>query len=694
MTYFSAFSGAGGFEIALQSLGHTCVGYSEIDPHALAIYRYHFPDHAPYGDITNIDAGTLPDFDLLVGGFPCFTAGTLVLTYDGWRPIECLAVGTLVLTHRGRWRAITSVMRKHAEATVVVHGHGFPDIHTTSEHPFYVRRQGRIWNNDKRQYERTFAEPEWVDAGRLTSEHRAGQVLPEVLPDTRGTDFWWVVGRYLADGWRTVSNGKGRVVICANRNERAYVRERIERVYAACGSDERTVTKFHITRREFYDFLEPFGTGANGKGLPGWVYHLPVECADALLDGYLTGDGCRLTHGWKATTVSRSLALSIGLLAQRARGIVASIYEAEVPPTTVIEGRTVRQQKQYQIVVADHNRSAVVDGAYGWKRIVRTTTSAGAEVFNISVEEDESYVADGAIVHNCQSHSVAGRRLGFADDRGQLFYDLVRILEAKRPPWFVFENVAGLLSSEGGQAMGTILGALSDCGYGVAWRVLDAQSAGVPQRRRRIFLVGHLGDGRAGDVLALTESGAGHPAASRKARQDAATPAQSDTSQPSGGVIFGLDENRTAYENTFGTLQARHDGGGFEGIVAHALTAHYAKGCDPSTDNYVVSARQDPDVAIEKTGPLDTNTPSLKNGGGKPGQGYAAIRTRAIVRRLTPTECERLMSWPDSWTKYGRLPDGTIKQMSDSARYKACGNGVVSAVVRQVAERLSALANA
>lgn len=885
MTFFSTFSGVGGFEQALS--GHTCVGWSEIDPYASSVYRYHFPDHPEYGDITKIDAAALPDFDLLVGGFPCFTAGTLVLTYDGWRPIESLEVGTLVLTHKGRWRPVTAVMRKDADATVVVHGHGFPDIHTTPEHPFYVRKQGRIWNNDKRQYDRTFAEPEWVDAGQLSSEYRAGQVLPDVLPDDRSTDFWWVVGRYLADGWRTVSNGKGRVVICANKNERAYVRERIERVYATCGSDERTVTKFHITRREFYDFLEPFGTGANGKGLPGWVYHLPVECAEALLDGYLTGDGCRLTHGWRATTVSRSLALSIGLLAQRARGIVASIYEAEVPPTTVIEGRTVRQQKQYQIVVADHNRSAIVDGAYGWKRIVRTTAGPGAEVFNISVEEDESYVADGAIVHNCQSHSVAGKRLAFDDDRGQLFFDVLRILAAKKPEWFILENVAGLLSSDGGRALGTILGSLVDLGYGVAWRVLDSRFAGVPQRRRRIFLVGHLGDERAGDVLALTESLLGDSAEGAEERKDASSHAGSGPSLDASFVDFRHGEltGETAH-----TLQAKNQGGNSlnyapgvlapavfnetgherwtEEHVAGTVTAHASKdahslimrdpsgttpvcatghvthalraeGADASEDGTgrgtpiiafsskdsgadagdtsptlramnhaeshlngggqvaVAVQTRGSNVAVseEVFGTIGTNadrasgsapmiaqavhetghgfwqsddaaatvrpspggthanlvavsvaenqraevvtsdtTGAIKTGGGKPGQGYPAVMvqtargnndgavtedapavtkgfgdgnvslaTQATVRRLTPRECERLMSWPDDWTRYGgydqatpsRLGlamgewnDGKVFELSDSRRYRMVGNGVVSAVVRQIVERI------
>ena len=247
--------------------------------------------------------------------------------------------------------------------------------------------------------------------------------------------------------------------------------------------------------------------------------------------------------------------------------------------------------------------------------------------------------------------------------------------------------------------MGTILGALADLGYGVAYRVLDSQNFGVPQRRRRVFIVGHLGDDRAGEVLALSEGVRWCLATSGEARED--TPADAEgsagdedrgaagrtvgalcardfkgvgsqyvsegkviTEADLGRSAIGLDEEQNAVVDGYGTLQARKDGGGFEGAVA-------------------ISENQRAEV-------LETDTaPTLKTSGGKPGQGYSAARIGSVIRRLTPKECERLMSWPDSWTRYGLLPDGNTKEVSDSARYKACGNGVVSAVVRAVAERIT-----
>jgi DNA (cytosine-5)-methyltransferase 1 len=115
----------------------------------------------------------------------------------------------------------------------------------------------------------------------------------------------------------------------------------------------------------------------------------------------------------------------------------------------------------------------------------------------------------------CQDLSVAGRREGLAGARSGLWWEVVRLLQETRSRWFVGENVPGLLSSNGGRDMGAVVGALGDLGYGFAYRVLDAQHFGVPQRRRRVFFVGHLGEpfARAAEVLFECESGAGDSAA-------------------------------------------------------------------------------------------------------------------------------------------------------------------------------------
>lgn len=117
----------------------------------------------------------------------------------------------------------------------------------------------------------------------------------------------------------------------------------------------------------------------------------------------------------------------------------------------------------------------------------------------------------------CQDLSVAGKRAGLDGDRSGLFFEFARIIESVRPGWLLVENVPGLLSSQGGRDFGVVLGTLADLGYGVAWRIVDSRFFGVPQRRRRVFIVGAVADGdtraaaeRAGEILAVGQGCARH----------------------------------------------------------------------------------------------------------------------------------------------------------------------------------------
>lgn len=139
----------------------------------------------------------------------------------------------------------------------------------------------------------------------------------------------------------------------------------------------------------------------------------------------------------------------------------------------------------------------------------------------------------------CQSFSVAGLRGGLDDDRGNLALEFLRLADRARPRWLVWENVPGVLSSNGGRDFGAILGGMGELGYGFAYRVLDAQFAGVPQRRRRVFVVGHLGDWRrAAAVLFERHSLQGHPAPRREKGEGIAP---TISARPTGGGGLGTD---------------------------------------------------------------------------------------------------------------------------------------------------------
>ena len=283
----------------------------------------------------------------------------------------------------------------------------------------------------------------------------------------------------------------------------------------------------------------------------------------------------------------------------------------------------------------------------------------------------------------CQSFSVAGLRKGLADERGNLTLEFVRLAQRLRPRWLVWENVPGVLSQDAGRAFGSFLGALAECGYGFAYRVLDAQYFGVPQRRKRVFVVGHLGDWRpAAAVLFERESLRGDITPSREARQAVAA------LTANGVGTCGADDNQA---------QAGH-------LVASALTSRYAKGPDSDCTETLVThtlrgegfdasedgtGRGTPLVAVSY-GIRAANTSS--NGWGISEEtshtldqaGPQFVSTASVVRRLTPTECERLQGFPDGYTAVpfrGKLA-------ADGPRYKAIGNSMAVPVMRWLGERI------
>jgi len=229
----------------------------------------------------------------------------------------------------------------------------------------------------------------------------------------------------------------------------------------------------------------------------------------------------------------------------------------------------------------------------------------------------------------CQSYSHAGRRLGLDDRRGSLALVGLEIIGAIRPTWWVFENVPGLLSSNEGRDFGAFLGRIQELGYGFAWRVLDAQYFGVPQHRRRVFVVGHLGGQEpAVQVLSEHEGGGRNTASSKESDQNPGTAAA--------GLGGGAAGGRKASTLKAGYYRCWNDAEDQENlVVTRTLKAIYDNEANPVVDEYG-------------------------------------------VRRLTPLEVERLQGFPDSYTKVpwrgGAPPDGL--------RYKALGNSMAVPVIR------------
>ena len=206
----------------------------------------------------------------------------------------------------------------------------------------------------------------------------------------------------------------------------------------------------------------------------------------------------------------------------------------------------------------------------------------------------------------CQSFSIAGKRGGFEDTRGTLFFEIARIAKQKQPRFLLLENVKGLLSHDKGKTFGTILNTLDELGYDLQWQVLNSKNFGVPQNRERVFIVGHLRGTSRPEVFPI------------------------GTADTKDIIVSGVLDTET--------WRKRHE---------QIRRVHSPEGISPT---------------------IPTGT-----GGGVMTKIFAPK-----VRRLTPTECERLQGFPDGWTE----------GVSDTQRYKCLGNAVTTNVITAIGERL------
>lgn len=335
--FVDLFAGMGGMRLGLEQalnekgIEHSCVLTSEIKPHAIAIYKQNFGEENLVGDITQIKGCDIPDFDMLLAGFPCVVGETKIYTDKGYKQIKDIEIGDKVLTHTNTFKSVLEVMSKFSKEVYEVRIGKLCKILITGEHPFYIRKR----------VNGALSQPEWVKTKELTKDMMVG-IPSQIIQDLS------------VEALRGLSN-------------------------------------FNYSNSVYWFKL----------------FSKPKKINKDLM------------------------------------------------------------------------------------------------VYNLSVEEDNSYTVNSFIVHNCQPFSSAGKQRGFEDTRGTLFFEVARILKEKKPQYFLLENVENLvrhdLSKEDkkngktiGKTLETILYTLKELGYNTNWKVIQASDYGVPQVRRRIYIVGSL----------------------------------------------------------------------------------------------------------------------------------------------------------------------------------------------------------
>lgn len=505
------------------------VNFCEFDKYATKSYcAIHNVDESKnLGDITKVDENELDDFNMICGGSPCFVEGTLVLTELGYKPIEEIEIGDVVYTKEKRWKKIKRIGSDGEKEICSIAAMGMLPIECTLNHPFWIKHKCRKWNNNIRRYEYYLSDAEKVYAANLTTNDFIG--IPIISDKDNelykiSDELLWLLGRFVADG--VISDSE---VILSIGMDKISDFDRISiyhRIYKHTKSCYRVV--FNKTS-ELYHFVSKynFGKGAINKNIPVEILELPKEKLKIFLDGYWSGDGCSIkdTVIRQATTISRKLALMLVLAVQKVYSTGCKVYFDKRPDRCEIEGRIVNQNDTYMVRFLTENlkSSFFVENDFVWYPIKNIKKEGLKKViYNIEVEDDHTYIANGATVFNCQDFSVAGKQKGsvwtckdcgeeynpltvhwskrdccpncgsknIEKTRSSLLVEYLRVVRANKPNFGIYENVKNIVGKQFKDTTFKLFtDELEEYGYNVYWKVLNAKNYGIPQNRERVYLL-------------------------------------------------------------------------------------------------------------------------------------------------------------------------------------------------------------
>jgi DNA (cytosine-5)-methyltransferase 3A len=677
----SLFDGIGGARQALKELNIDCWYYaSEVDKHAIQVATHNHPDIFQLGDVKKIRTTYCPysetyglkydnprnkydlcyidtqeepfSVDLLIGGSPCFVGNTLITTKRGQKEIKNIQVGDYVLTHKGNWKKVLRVGGDYKQ-TRIIKGYGFLPIETTDNHPFLTKQRINKYIDRKVGVKRFLSDKyKWQSAKTLKrfESYVATPIYTQRPTPQMQDDFYWIVGRFLGDGWICDRYRNGKIIknysvkICCGHHELDILKERLDRfqdTFTYTLTKERTVCKFHIHSKWFAELMSEFGRGASNKEIPMSYIDMTNNAIQNLIDGYLSADGCVIGKKIKFFTVSKKLANCLVLFGAKI-GYNFTIYEYKQQEEVIIEGRRCQQQPyRYEgfITINGNRQQYFIEKNYVYKPIKgNQKTNQIKRVYNLEVEGDNSYIANGLCVHNCQDLSIAKKdRKGLDGDKSGLFYEYVRILKEVKPKYFILENVASM-----GKASRDIISAE----LGVE-PVMINSSLLTAQTRKRYYWVG-----------ALQEDG---------------TYKQIEIPQPQdkGMLLKDVIESGLPYQDKTHSLTASYNGAVFwnsiekkqMSMVAEPIRlGHFNKGCQGDRV-YSVEGKS---VCLSA------------NGGGR----GAKTRLYKInlpdgdynMRKLTVNECCRLQGFPDNY----------CKTVSNTQGYKALGNSFTVPVIKHI----------
>ena len=456
---------------------------------------------------------------IMTYSFPCFTADSLVLTDKGYKKIVDIQVGDFVLTHDNTYQKVVKTFDNGIHQLLKIRTMAAEEIKCTPNHRFLVRT--KIVGHKRI---RTFSESYWKPASVLSKNDYLGIAINQkaIIPKWDGvdftwkdgrktrhknnlnnlmdySDFWWIIGRYIGDGWCRTQGG---IVICCAHEELEKITSVVGKYFQYTVDIGKTATKVHIALKELSAFVEQFGKGAVNKHLTNTIIDLPRNLLKAFIEGYMSADGCKRNGLNKATSISKELIYGIAQCVAKVYMMPYRIYFTKRPSKCQIQGREVNQHDTYQLVWKDalcKQDKAFYEDGHIWCPIKDITEIASQNVYDIEVEKNHSFTVQNTIVHNCQDLSSAGLQKGMEKGigtRSGLLWEVERLLKESKelPQVLLMENVPQVIGKDNIKAFGEWIAELDKLGYHSKWEVISATDYCVPQTRKRCFMLSVLGD--------------------------------------------------------------------------------------------------------------------------------------------------------------------------------------------------------
>ena len=352
----------------------------------------------------------------------CLAEDTLILTRDGYKPIQDVSIGDMVLTHKGNWKPVIAKKCTGIKNTVQTKATGVPHLVTTPEHKIWTRTSGNFKSRPKDGM-RT-SSPDWVEAQNTKGSY-VNLKLPNIEESVLSDKEWWIVGRYLADGHKGT---RGDYFISVGKHKKKEFENHAQGFFGSYA--ERDALQYRLLSNkmsvELKNILDKCGRGAENKQVPIEGLCLDSEKAESLLNGYLSGDGNVTGNCTSATSVSRALLLGMSIVAQRSRNVVPSLYKGRDAGERIIQGRKVNCKQEWVMSWRNskhHCESEILDDG-AWRKVKDIIPTGKRTVWSIQVEDDASYTAENCIVKNCPLQiDIVERIINRYSNEGELVYD-------------------------------------------------------------------------------------------------------------------------------------------------------------------------------------------------------------------------------------------------------------------------------